>query len=87
LGNVRTGLGLGLGLLDTIVSSEDDWDRYESYQWYAAEKYSRCNLGDPDLLELMAKARKERDHYLQWGRKEIGWSIYLFVKDPFQPAA
>jgi len=87
LGNSQTGLGLGLGLLHTIVSSEDDWDRYESYQWYAAERYSRCNPGDPDLLELMAKVRKARDHYLQWGRKEIGWSIYLFLKDPFQPAA
>ncbi len=87
LGNAQTGLGLGLGLLHTIVSSDDDWDRYESYQWYAAERYSRRNPSDPDVLELMAKVRKARDHYLQWGRKEIGWAVYLFVKDPFQPAA
>jgi SAM-dependent methyltransferase len=87
LGNAQTGLGLGLGLLHTIVSSEDDWDRYEGNQWYAAERYSRCHPGDPDLLELMAKVRKARDGYLRWGREEIGWSIYLFVKDPFQPAA
>ena len=87
LGNSQTGLGLGLGLLHTIVSSEDDWDRYESYQWYAAERYSRRNPGDPDVPELMAKVRKARDRYLQWGRKEIGWSVYLFLKDPFQPAA
>lgn len=86
-GNAQAGLGLGLGLLHTIVSSEDDWDRYESYQWYAAERYSRGNPGDPDVLELIAKVRKARDRYLQWGRKEIGWAVYLFVKDPFQPAA
>lgn len=87
LGNTQTGLGLGLGLLHTIVSSEDDWDRYEGYQWYAAERYSRRNHEDPDTLELMAKARKFRDNYLQWGRDEIGWAIYMFLKEPFQPAA
>jgi len=87
LGNAQTGLGLGLGLLHTIVSSEDDWDRYEGYQWYAAEKYSILNPSDPDVPELMAKMRKTRNHYLQWGRNEIGWAVYLFVKDAFQPAA
>jgi SAM-dependent methyltransferase len=87
LGNAQTGLGLRLGLLHIIVSSEDDWDRYESYQWYAAERYSTRNPGDPDVPELVANMRKARDHYLKWGRKEIGWAVYLFVKDPFEPAA
>ena len=86
-GNGQTGLELGLGLLHTIVSSEDDWDRYESYQWYAAERYSIRNPSDPDVPELMAKMRKARNNYLQWGRNEIGWAVYLFLKDPFEPAA
>ena len=87
LGNAQTGLGLGLGLLHTIVSSEDDWDRYEGYQWYAVEKYSRRNPEDPDTPELIARMRKFRDNYLQWGRNEIGWAIYMFMKDPFQLVA
>jgi SAM-dependent methyltransferase len=82
-GNAQTGLGLGLGLLYTIVSSEDDWDRYESLQWYAAERYATRNPDDPDLPELMARIREERDNYLRWGRQEIGWAVYLFVNDPF----
>jgi hypothetical protein len=86
LGNVQTGLGLGLRLLHTIVSSEDDWDRYEGYQWCAAERYSRRNPNDPDLPELMAKMRETRDHYLRWGRDEIGWAVYLFLKKSVAPA-
>jgi SAM-dependent methyltransferase len=81
--NAHTGLGLGLGLLHTIVSGEDDWDRYEGYQWYAAETYSRHNPDDPDTPELIAKARKLRGDYLKWGRDEIGWAIYVFMKEPF----
>jgi hypothetical protein len=86
LGNAQTGLGLGFGLLHTIVSSGDDWDRYEGYQWYAAEKYARRHPDNPDTSELLARIRKSRGHYLQWGRNEIGWAVYLFLKDPFQPA-
>ena len=86
LGNAQTGLGLGLSLLHTIVSSEDDWDRYEGYQWCAAERHSQRNPNDPDLPELMAKMRKARDHYLRWGRNEIGWAVYLFLKKSVAPA-
>ena len=86
-GNGQTGLGLGLALLHTIVSSEDDWDRYEGYQWYAAEKYSKQNPDDPDIPDLMANMHKARDLYLQWGRNEMGWSVYLFQKAPLQPAS
>ena len=81
-GNVRTGLGLGLGLLHAIVSSEDDWARYEGYQWRAAERYAIRNPDDPDTPELLAKTRKGRDAYLRWGRDEFGWAVYLFRKDP-----
>jgi SAM-dependent methyltransferase len=87
LGNAQTGLRLGLGLLHSIVSSEDDWDQYEGYGWYAAEKYSIRNRSDPDVPELMTKMRESRHHYLQWGRNEIGWAVYLFQKDPFELSA
>jgi hypothetical protein len=36
--NVQTGVDQGLSLLYTVVSSEDDWDRYEGLQWQAAER-------------------------------------------------
>jgi SAM-dependent methyltransferase len=87
LGNVETGLALGLGLLHTIVSSPDDWDRYVGHQWFAAEQYATRNPGDPDVPELMARTRKGRDHYLRWGREELGWAVYLFLKDPYTPSA
>ena len=81
-GNVQTGLDLGLGLLHTVVSSPEDWDRYHGYQWYAAERYARENPDDPDVSELIAKVRELQSHYLQWGREEIGWAVYLYMKGP-----
>ena len=60
-------------------------DPHEKINDAYKERYG--NPEDPDTPELMAKMRKFRDTYLQGGRDEIGWAIYMFLKEPFQPAA
>ena len=35
--NVKAGQEHGLEAVYTLVSSQDDWDKYEGLQWYAAE--------------------------------------------------
>ena len=78
--NVEVGEGTGLSFLHAIVSSHDDWDRYQGYQWDAAARYAQRNPGDPDIPELMRRMRGYRDIYLKWGRAELGWATYLFLK-------
>lgn len=78
MGNVQTGVDLGLSFLYSVVSSEDDWDRYEGLQWQAAERYAVANSDDPDAEELLLTSRKNRDAYLRWGRGCLGWALYLF---------
>ena len=79
-GNTVTGCGEGLTFLYALVSSPDDWDRYEGLQWYAAAEYARSNPGDPDLPELMERVNRSRESYLRWGRDCLGWAVYLFRK-------
>jgi len=69
---------LGLTLLCSVVSSEDDWDRYEGLQWQAAERYAAAHPDDPDAEALLNAVRKDRDGYLRWGRDCLGWAMYLF---------
>lgn len=78
--NVRTGVDLGLSLLYTVASNEDDWDRYEGLQWQAAERYAADHPDDPDVEALMHTSQKNRDAYLRWGRDCLGWAMYLFRK-------
>ena len=78
--NVMTGQHLGLTLLYTIVSTLDEWDRYEGLQWYAAEDYALAHPSDPDVPELLERVRHEKHDYLRWGRDSLGWALYLFGK-------
>ena len=79
-GNVQTGLSLGLSLLYTVVSNDDDWDRYEGLQWQAAERYAAAHSDDPDVEELLRTSNENRDAYLRWARDCLGWAMYLFRK-------
>jgi len=78
--NVLVGEDEGLLPLYTMVSNQDDWDRYETLQWYAAEKYARDNPDDPDVSEILTRVARGRTNYLHWGRDTLGWAMYLFRK-------
>jgi SAM-dependent methyltransferase len=77
-GNVAAGLELGLVLQYSLVSSDDDWDRYEGLQWRAAERYALVHPDDPDLPEILERVRTKRASYLRWGPDTLGWAVYLF---------
>jgi SAM-dependent methyltransferase len=76
--NVEAGERLGLDLVHTLVSSKDDWDRYEGLQWHAVAEYARSDRDDADLPELLERVAKEKSAYLRWGRDALGWAIYVF---------
>jgi len=78
--NVLVGEDEGLFPLYTMVSNQDDWDRYETLQWYAAEMHARDNPDDPDVPEILNRVARGRTNYLHWGRDTVGWAMYLFRK-------
>ncbi len=80
--NAEAGPAQGLGFLHAIVSSVDDWDRYEGYKTYATERYARSHPEDPDADEILGIVREDLGNYLRWARDELGWAVYLFLKDP-----
>ena len=57
-----------------------DWDRYEGLQWDSAERYAHDNPDDPDNEQLLQRIRAFRQSYLRWGRSQLGWALYLFLR-------
>jgi SAM-dependent methyltransferase len=80
--NVEAGEQRGLDLVHTLVSSKDDWDRYEGLQWYATAEYASAHPDDPDMPELVERVAKDKAVYLRWGRDALGWAIYVFRYRP-----
>lgn len=78
--NVAEGQALGLEPVYTLVSNQDDWDRYEGLQWYGADAWAREHPEDPDIAEVLSRVRREKESYLKWGRDALGWAIYVFRK-------
>lgn len=76
--NAEAGERRGLDLVHAIVSSSDDWDRYEGLQWYAMAEYARTHPDDPDVATLVERVEKAKATYLRWGRDTLGWAIYMF---------
>jgi SAM-dependent methyltransferase len=78
--NVRVGQELDLKLVYTLVSNQDDWDRYEGLQWYATEQWASEHPDDPDLKDVLKRVKENKENYLKWGRETFGWAIYVFQK-------
>ena len=79
--NMKVGHELGLKLVYTLVTNQDDWDRYEGLQWYAADAWASENPDDADVEEVLKRVSENRENYLKWGRDTVGWAIYLFKKE------
>lgn len=67
----------GLELTDAIVSSEDDWDRYETLHWSTLDDWLRDHPDDPDAASFNDMGRKSKRRYLRWQRDLLGWVILV----------
>jgi SAM-dependent methyltransferase len=78
--NIVIGEKEGLNCIYTLVSSHDDWDHYETLQWWSVCDYITMHPDDPDNSELSNKINKAKTEYLLYGRDTVGWAIYIFKK-------
>lgn len=76
--NIRIGEELGLQCLYTMASDLEDWDHYETSHWWAANDYCINNPNDPDLIDLREYVDKNKETYLSYGRKTLGWCLYVY---------
>jgi hypothetical protein len=67
----------GLEVVTLIDASLDDWDRYESLHWLAAEKWLTEHTHDPDSEDIRVLNKRFRDRYLRWQRELLGWAIIV----------
>ena len=67
----------GLEPVTVIDSSLDDWDRYETLHWLAAEEWLNDHPDDPDAGEIRERMERDRERYLRRTRDLLGWAILV----------
>lgn len=72
--------GLGMELCWMRGSTRQEWDRYETLQMAALDRFARDEPGHPDLEEIRRRKRKDIEVYLRWGREELGFALWVFRK-------
>ena len=79
-GNVQLGAEEGLIPIYALLSTKEDFDRYEWLQFRAGEKWVMQNSDDPDVAEVLKRVRHGKEEYLRFGRDTLGWGMYLYMK-------
>ena len=67
----------GLPVVSVIASSEDDWDRYETLHWQAAERWLAQNADDADAPHIRSRHEQSKRTYLRHQREHLGWAIFV----------
>ena len=76
-----SGAPIGLELLATVTSSDQDWAAYEGAWADNGERYAAEHAGEPGVDEFAAWIRNGRRRHLELGGREtLGFALLLFRK-------
>jgi len=67
----------GTRLVEMVLATDTDWDRYQSKHWWAFDDWLRANPDDPEMEVLKAFAEKSRRDYFQFERPLCDWGIFV----------
>jgi hypothetical protein len=68
---------VGMQLVEMVLADHLGWDRYEAPQWLAVDDFLRANPDDPDAPALREWIRNNRRVYLKYGRRYLGWGVFV----------
>jgi hypothetical protein len=71
---------LGWDLVEMVLASPDDWDRYTAAQWLTTRRFLDEHPND----ELAADMRAELDtaplRHVTYQREYLGWGVFALMK-------
>jgi SAM-dependent methyltransferase len=68
--------GAGFDLVEIVVASPDDWDRYSASQWLNVHRWLADNPSDPEAGEVREWRDRSRRGYLA-DRGAMGWAVFV----------
>ncbi|MGO9964616.1 MAG: SAM-dependent methyltransferase [Acidimicrobiales bacterium] len=67
----------GVDLVEIVLSSPQDWDRYEASQWRNVADWLASNPEDAEAAEILEERDRSRRDYLADERRCLGWGVFV----------
>ncbi len=67
----------GLELVEMVLASPDDWDRYEARQWRTIATWLAANPDHAEHDDMRRFLDDKRRTYLRWDRRYLGWGVFV----------
>jgi SAM-dependent methyltransferase len=67
----------GMDLVEMVLASPDDWDRYAASQWLNVSDWLAANPDDAEALEVRNERDSSRLDYLADERRCLGWGVFV----------
>ena len=69
--------GHGLDLVEMLIASDDDWDRYQAGMWPNIIEWLDANPNDPIAEELRIRWKRNQRAYMLGARRCMGWGVFV----------
>jgi SAM-dependent methyltransferase len=66
-----------LELVEMVLASPDDWDRYAASQWLNVSNWLAANPDDAEAPEILEERNTSRRDYLADERRCLGWGVFV----------
>jgi SAM-dependent methyltransferase len=76
-GNVALAHDEGFEVVRSLVSSNEDFEAYETSYAANVERFVEEHADDPDAAAFRDRIRAWRAAYLRWGRDTLGFALYV----------
>lgn len=67
----------GFNLEYVVRASHDDWDHYESSNWYGLIRWIEENPDHLERQQVIDYLHESQEEYLRYARQYFGWAIYI----------
>jgi SAM-dependent methyltransferase len=67
----------GAEVIEMVLASEDEWDRYQATQWRNITEWLATNTAHPQAPEFRDTHELWKRAYLDYGRQRWGWGVFV----------
>lgn len=71
--------GLGCDVVEMVLASQDDWDRYVAAQWLSIRRWLDANPGDELAGQMRGELAAEPARYARYQREYLGWGVFALM--------